>query len=430
MLGQRVPLALAALALLAGTCAEGVHGKITFSAASRRHAVSPASAHVLARFFARHPSSAAAELLAPNAWSPTDVPHVFACDLSEMRMFGQRLRPTMRVSLTHAPTEDGQVARGAWLVRADDLSLGGQVGGALEGVSCCCETSISWAPGSDGAVEAQLWCEAQLRVSFDPPSGFRRAAKGPVERIGSAALAAVLGASVGASLRSTVLALERYSLEAMADGLALAATEENTPWAEEASDAAAEEASDAAAEEASNAAAEAAEARAGTAARARTPQAEEATALRPRAAVAAEASLFASDLPLAALAADGGAQPGNSGGASDGIPGAARARQSGGGTPPAAREPPRRGGLRHATAHAGAPAPQGAAGLGWPALARPAADSLLRALANALRGVLILALKLGGWARMQSERVRAGSSALTARLPPQLQLRRDNCELQ
>ncbi|KAJ1632682.1 hypothetical protein T492DRAFT_986898 [Pavlovales sp. CCMP2436] len=358
---RRALLAFAALALLAGAWADD--GKIAFTAAARRRAISPANARVLKRFFARHPSSAAAELLhAANSWSPTDVPHVFVCELEEIEMLGHRLRPAMRVSLARAPSDDGQAATGAWLVRADDLSLGGQVGGALEGVSCSCETLISFdaqagsgSDDSDGAAEAQIWCEAQLRVSFDSPRGFRRATKGPVQRIGSAALAAVLGASVGASLRSTVLALERYSCGTIADGVAL-----DSPWAEEASDAAAE----------------AAEARAGLRA-----QAAEATTPRP---VAAEATLLIPDLPLAALAAEWEARALPTGGASGGI---ATVQRSGGGTP----------------------ARQEASGLGWPALARPAADSLLFVLAKAWRRMLIFAAKLGGWARMQSGRVRAGS---------------------
>lgn len=186
--------------------------RITFLACARKRIPAPAPAKVLNAFFSRHPDMAAAELLAPNAYAPASEPGTYACELSEVSMLGISLRPKMRVTLSHAPSSEGRTAKGAWLVRADEL----QLGEAMEGLCFAAETLISWEGAQEGGT--QVCGDAQMRVCFDAPRGFRAAARGPVERIGSAALSAVLAASLTNSLRSTASAVERWVEEQPAAG--------------------------------------------------------------------------------------------------------------------------------------------------------------------------------------------------------------------
>ena len=183
--------------------------RITFFAAARKRLPVSASPERLCAFFHEHPSIAAAELLAPHAYEPTATAHSYTCELEEVSMLGQSFRPRMRVSLSHAPITDGRAVRGAWLVRSDELQVSDTVGSAMNDVSFAAETLISWERAAGAS--AQLCAEVEMRVGFRAPRGFRRGARGAVERIGSAALSALLAASLANSLRSTLGALERWA---------------------------------------------------------------------------------------------------------------------------------------------------------------------------------------------------------------------------
>lgn len=201
---RRALVALGVSALVVGaTAVAPAARRLTFAASARKHVpVRAAHADALARFFECEPADVAADaLLGPTAYEQTGH-NTFACALDEVRMLGYAVQPSMRLSLGRAD--------GGWSVRTDELTLGGSVGGALRAVSFDAETRISWEPSAADGRSARLCSVCEISVSFEPPPGFRERARGPVERLGGAALGAAVGTSMGASLQAIAATFELW----------------------------------------------------------------------------------------------------------------------------------------------------------------------------------------------------------------------------